>query len=91
LSLGKKYISKNVSIKAQTSSKESYRLLNSFLKLISQKSDKNIIKISNFGTFANSVTPERIGRNPKTKKEYIVTARNKVKFSASKNIRLLLN
>ena len=91
MSLGKKNIVKNVSDKAHLNNQDSCKLLNNFLKLIILKSDNNIIKISNFGTFYRRLTPERIGRNPRTKEEYIVTSRSKVNFRPSKNIKLLIN
>ena len=67
MSLGKKDISKNISTKAHFSLNESENFLNSFLKLLKDKGRKNIIKISKFGTFEKKITPQRIGRNPKTK------------------------
>ena len=91
MSLGKKNIVKNVSTKAHLNNQDSHKLLNNFLKLIILNSDNNIIKISNFGTFYRRLTPERIGRNPRTKEEYIVTSRSKVNFRPSKNIKLLIN
>ena len=50
---------------------------------------KNLIKeektkISNFGSFKKIYKNERIGRNPKNKKKYIIRARNSVSFTASK-------
>ena len=91
MSLGKKNIVKNVSDKAHLNNQDSCKLLNNFLKLIILNSDNNIIKISNFGTFYRHLTPERIGRNPRTKEEYIVTSRSKFNFRPSKNIKLSIN
>jgi integration host factor subunit alpha len=42
------------------------------------------IKITSFGTFLKKRKNERIGRNPKTKKKKIISARNVVTFKASK-------
>jgi len=42
------------------------------------------IEIRDFGVFAVKKTPERIGRNPKTKETAVVPARNFVQFMAGK-------
>ena len=46
----------------------------------------NIVKIHNFGTFKVKKKKERIGRNPKTKENFMISSRNVVTFSISKNI-----
>ena len=42
--------------------------------------------LKNFGTFKIIKKKERIGRNPKTKEEYKISARKSVSFILSKNI-----
>ena len=42
------------------------------------------VKISNFGTFVLRHKKSRIGRNPKTKKEAIISERNVILFKPSK-------
>lgn len=42
------------------------------------------VKISLFGTFTNRSKKSRIGRNPKTKEETLITSRNVVTFKPSK-------
>ena len=44
----------------------------------------NQVKIHNFGTFKLNHKRSRIGRNPKTKKEYKIDRRNVINFKASK-------
>ena len=44
------------------------------------------VKISSFGTFKVCDKTERIGRNPKTKKEFIITARKSLIFVPSKKL-----
>ena len=44
----------------------------------------NVVKIHNFGTFKLNKKNSRIGRNPKTKEEYIINSRYVVTFKASK-------
>ena len=50
--------------------------------LIKLKKDE-IVKIANFGSFIVKNKNDRIGRNPKTKEEVIITARKVVKFKPS--------
>ena len=54
------------------------------------KSDHKV-KIHNFGTFKLNNKKGRIGRNPKTKEEFIITSRNSIKFVSSKNLITKLN
>ena len=49
------------------------------------------IKISSFGTFEIVHKNERIGRNPKTKKEARITARKIVKFKPSVQFKEKIN
>ena len=39
----------------------------------------------------NKVTPERIGRNPKTKEEFVIKARKKIFLRPSKEIKNAIN
>jgi integration host factor subunit alpha len=59
--------------------------------LISGIIKKKIIKIKNFGTFSLRKKNKRIGRNPKSKKEYEITERNVVVFKAVEIIKKKLN
>lgn len=49
------------------------------------------VKISSFGTFKVKNKKERIGRNPKTKEEVPISARNVVSFYASNILKNRLN
>ena len=49
------------------------------------------IKISKFGTFSKKFKKERIGRNPKTKDVFAISARKSIKFITSKKISENLN
>ena len=51
----------------------------------------HIVKIHNFGTFKLKRKKSRIGRNPKTKKEFIISERNVISFKPSKIILNSLN
>ena len=91
MSFGKKDIIKNVSSKAQISSENSSIFLKKFLDLIKQTSKSKIIKISNYGAFSMKTTPQRVGRNPKTKEEFIILKRSKLSFKPSNKVRSLIN
>ncbi len=53
--------------------------------------DKRKVKISNFGTFILRHKKSRIGRNPKTKKETIISERNVILFRPSKFLKNRVN
>ena len=58
-----------------------------FLNLCKKKS----IKISKFGTFLIRSKNSRIGRNPKTKEEVMISERNVIKFKPSNFLINLIN
>ena len=91
MSLGKKDIVKNITSKAQISNKIASSLLNKFIEIISNESRNRPVKISNFGIFYTHTSPKRIGRNPLTKQEFVITKRQKITFSSSKVTKELLN
>ncbi len=67
-------------------------LIDEFFSLIIinlQKEKK--IKISNFGTFTIRKKKKRIGRNPITKEEKIISSRNVVLFKPSKDFKDFIN
>ncbi len=90
MSLGKKDIVNNISSEAFLLKSTAKDLLDTFINIIKSNSSKNI-KISNFGTFSMKTTPERVGRNPKTKKEYTISKRKKLVFKASTFVKNNLN
>ena len=53
--------------------------------------EKGKVKISNFGTFILRHKKSRIGRNPKTKKETIISERNVVLFKPFKYLKNKIN
>ena len=91
MSLGKKDIVINISSKAHISRVISAQLVKSFFNILKSSSSGNTVKIANFGTFYKRITPERIGRNPKTKEEYTIKARKRISFKASRNLIKILN
>ncbi len=66
------------------SKRECLNFFESFLGVIADELAKhNDVKIVNFGVFSVKKKKARIGRNPKTKEEVMITERNVVKFKPS--------
>ena len=53
--------------------------------------EHKVVKIHNFGTFKLRRKNARIGRNPKTKEDVMISARNVISFTPSKKILKKLN
>ena len=91
MSLRKSDIAKSISLNADISASLSKNIVNCFVGVIKSKSSLRDVKIASFGTFTNKVSPQRIGRNPKTGKEYIITERVKLNFIVSNKLKEQLN
>ena len=91
MSLKKSDIAKNISSKVSISESASKELVSSFIDIIKLKSNEADVKVANFGTFANKVAPQRVGRNPKTGKEHPISERVKLNFIVSNKVKELLN
>ena len=91
MSLKKSDIAKNISSKASISEFTSKELVDSFIDIIKLKSNEQDVKVASFGTFVNKVTPQRVGRNPKTGEEHIITERVKLNFIVSNKVKQQLN
>ena len=62
-----------------------------FLEIGKSLEKGDSVKISSFGTFSVKNKKERIGRNPKTKKEAVISARRVVTFHSSMGLRDIVN
>jgi integration host factor subunit alpha len=91
MSLKKSDIAKNITSKISIKNSLSKDIVNSFIDIIKSESNSSDVKISNFGTFMNKVTPERIGRNPKTGEEHVISERVKLNFIVSNKVKEQLN
>ena len=60
-------------------------------EIISGLINNKFVKIHNFGTFKLRQKKARIGRNPKTKEEVIISPRNVISFIPSKKVLKILN
>ncbi|MBH43723.1 MAG: integration host factor subunit alpha [Rickettsiales bacterium] len=54
-----------------------------FSKILHSLKEGKNIKIANFGSFAIKSKNSRVGRNPKTKEEFTISARKVIKFKPS--------
>ena len=72
--------------------KDCNNLVNDIIEeIIEGLKEHNIVKIHNFGTFKLRKKNARIGRNPKTKEEVMISPRNVISFLPSKHILKKLN
>jgi len=74
----------------------SKKILENLLEDVMQTIIENLkinkkLKISKFGTFSIRNKKSRIGRNPKTKEEKVISSRNVVLFKPSKEFKDLIN
>ena len=92
INLTKQEIVNSIYMQIGYSKKVSETLLEEFFDTILQNLIKNKkVKIAKFGTFILRKKNERIGRNPKTKEEKKISARNVVLFKPSKDLKSYLN
>ena len=70
----------------------SENLIEDFFKtIIDNLKKERTLKLSNFGTFSIRQKRSRLGRNPKTKEEKIISERNVVLFKPSKEFKEFIN
>ena len=87
----KKDLCKNIKDKTGLSYNYSDKIINNLINILAKKIIKGNLILKNIGTFKVLKKKSRIGRNPKTKKKYIITERNSLSFTASKNALKILN
>tara|TARA_B100000963_G_scaffold152543_1_gene132895 strand:+ start:9956 stop:10231 length:276 start_codon:yes stop_codon:yes gene_type:complete len=91
MTITKKNISKKISDDIKISQLEGEAFLDKFLNLIKKNIHIKKVKISGFGTFVEKATPSRMGRNPKTRKEYEIKSFKKITFKSSSEVKNILN
>ena len=79
-------LSKILSNKFGFSELYSKKLTDDIIKIISDNIIVGNFSLKNVGTFKIINKKQRIGRNPKTKEEFIITARKSLIFAPSKNL-----
>lgn len=70
----------------------SEKIIDSLFEIITEglKTDE-VVKINNFGAFKILHKKRRVGRNPKNKRKYAISARKVVVFRPSSNLKKLIN
>ena len=92
INLTKKEIINSIYMQIGFSKKISENLLEDIFQILLKNIiTKNKVKIAKFGTFELRKKKERIGRNPKTKEEKIISERNVIIFKPSKEIKKFIN
>ncbi len=67
--------------------KDCILFVNDILEIIIEGlNDNGFVKIHNFGSFKIKRKRSRVGRNPKTKEEVIISERNVITFKPSKTV-----
>ena len=84
--LKKLEISKNLSKKMGFSILFSKKVIDDLLNVLILSIKENNLNLKNLGVFKIIKKKERLGRNPKTKENYKITARKALSFKASKKI-----
>ena len=81
-------ISNNIGLSNLESSKIIEEIFEVILSELENNSD---VKISSFGTFSVRHKNSRIGRNPKTKEEKVISKRKVILFKPSKEFKEFIN
>tara|TARA_X000000950_G_C13865236_1_gene640444 strand:- start:152 stop:457 length:306 start_codon:yes stop_codon:yes gene_type:complete len=89
--LKKKDIIKNLSIKTGFSNNLSKKIVDDLIGTMVEIIRSGNLYLKNIGSFRLIYKSKRIGRNPRTKEEFVINARNSIKFTPSKNIIKLVN
>ncbi|MDB2344915.1 HU family DNA-binding protein [Candidatus Pelagibacter bacterium] len=84
-------IAKELSKKTGYSVELSKILINSLLIVLISSIKKNKLNLKNIGTFRLINKSERIGRNPITKENFVITSRKSISFIASKKLLSVVN
>ena len=92
INLTKKDLVNTVYMQIGFSKQISENLIEEFFSLIVLTLKKKIsVKISKFGTFSIRSKKSRIGRNPKTKENKVISERDVVLFKPSKEFKEFIN
>ena len=83
--------SRNISYKTGFPISLSKKIVNDLFIKLTEMIKNNDLVLKNIGTFKLSKKNERIGRNPKTKEEFLISERKSIRFIVSKNLSKVLN
>ena len=92
INLTKKDLVNLVYMQIGFSKKISENLIDDFFEtIVTNLSQEKVLKLSKFGTFTIRQKKSRVGRNPKTKIEALISQRNVVLFKPSKAFKEYIN
>lgn len=91
MTITKKNISEKISKNLAITIDQSHKLLDEFINILKSKTSSGPVKISRFGSFSIKFTPQRLGRNPKSKEIYVIKKREKLTFKPSHIVRETIN
>ncbi len=77
---------KKLSHKTGYSENFSKKIISDLIDIIVNNISSNKLVLKNIGTFKITHKKQRMGRNPKTKEEYIISSRKSIKFTPAKKI-----
>ncbi len=87
----KEGISKELSKKTGYSFLFAKKLVKDLIEVLCFQVEKNNLNLKNIGSFNLIEKKSRIGRNPKTKEEFMIEKRRSISFKPSKNLIKNLN
>ena len=88
---------KKIDLAKQLSNKTGYsvnfskKLINDLVEIIVLNIKKENLTLKNIGSFKKKNKNQRIGRNPKTKEEFIINSRKSISFTSSSKLLMKLN
>ena len=89
--LTKKDISKKINLEIGLSKSYANKITDNLIFILKDLIKNKEINIKNFGSFKIVKKRERIGRNPKNNKTYLIEARKSLSFKISKNLNNKIN
>ena len=84
-------LAKRLSNKTGYSVNFSKKLINDLVEIIVLNIKKENLTLKNIGSFKKKNKNQRIGRNPKTKEEFIINSRKSISFTSSSKLLIKLN
>ena len=89
---GKKEISNNINSTIGLSLKNIQKISDDIIQILKDiLVEQKRINIKNFGSFKIDHKKQRLGRNPKTKEDFIINKRNVIKFKLSNHLKQRIN
>ena len=82
---------KDLSLKTGYSQSFSKKIVEDLINIFIQNIKSGNLNLKNIGSFKLLPKKERVGRNPKTKEEFIITSRKSLSFTTSTKIIDTLN